>query len=284
MVRKKTTKVQDASSMIGEELALEMDDDERKRREKGELEDGMVIKANGLSYGGATSLAEAKTYLKNVERVAEFGEGVGLFSACLENILNSNLDVDEMTKKINNLLDEATRLIFKEKGIVAKSQQGGKSKMGLVSTRGAISLQGALRNLVESAAGKNYQVNLGVVVREVEKAIANLPPGQREKAKAQLKADLQPYIETENVVKKGSIRWCAMINSGLSPETGRPLEEHKLSLEEIVEQGTASVAKAIERSAARQAKARGEPVKEVSSIRRAARKASGLGDGGEILF
>jgi len=40
-----TTKKEDAASMIGEELAIELDDDERSRMEKGDLEDGMVIKA-----------------------------------------------------------------------------------------------------------------------------------------------------------------------------------------------------------------------------------------------
>jgi len=40
-----TTKKEDAASMIGEELAIELDDDERRRKEKGVLEDGMVIKA-----------------------------------------------------------------------------------------------------------------------------------------------------------------------------------------------------------------------------------------------
>lgn len=40
-----TTKKEDAASMIGEELAIELDDDERRRREKGDLEDGMVIKS-----------------------------------------------------------------------------------------------------------------------------------------------------------------------------------------------------------------------------------------------
>ena len=39
------TKKEDAASIIGEELAIEMDDDERSRMEKGDLEDGMVIKA-----------------------------------------------------------------------------------------------------------------------------------------------------------------------------------------------------------------------------------------------
>jgi len=40
-----TTKKEDAASMIGEELAVELDDDERRRKEKGVLEDGMVIKS-----------------------------------------------------------------------------------------------------------------------------------------------------------------------------------------------------------------------------------------------
>jgi len=39
------TKKDDATSIIGEELAIELDDDERSRMEKGDLKDGMVIKA-----------------------------------------------------------------------------------------------------------------------------------------------------------------------------------------------------------------------------------------------
>lgn len=150
------------------------------------------------------------------------------------------------------------------------------------SIRGAISLKGAMRNLLSSIGNESAKVSLGTVIRLVGRNIMNLPPGQREKAFVQLKAELEAFPGAK--VEKGSIRWIAEMSSGLNPTTGRPIEEHKPSYEEIVANGMKSVERAIKLSAAKQQrKASHEP--EMSSVRRAALRSSGLDpDTNEILF
>lgn len=113
MVRKKTTKVQDASSMIGEELALEMDDEERKRREKGELRDGMVYKfQEGTLPSHIITMEAAHRYQAAEERLERLNEDFHIVRGCLENIWSSGASIDEIVKKTVKLFQEASQHIL----------------------------------------------------------------------------------------------------------------------------------------------------------------------------
>lgn len=280
----------DAESIVGSSLADELEDDRRKRlREKGELEDGMVLKSGeekGIEmeievgfrpYGGCTSLKDALDYVaalesaRDVER--EINESISIFDGVVENVL-SDPEVADKRMALRGILSELKNMLQEKKSMVSKSYP---------SIRGAISLKGAMRNLASSVGNQGAQISLGTVLRLVSREIQNLPAGNRERALAQLKSEIAAFPGASRA-EKGTIRWIAELNSGLNPQTGRPIEEHAPSMEEIVEEGMTSIKKAIERSAARQQR-KASHTPEMSSIRRAALKNSGIDpDTGEILF
>lgn len=213
MVRKRTTKVADATSIIGKELATLLDEEEKKRREKGELEDGMVIKSEekGIDvtlelelrpYGGATSIADALDYLKglaaarNVER--ELRATIQMWESVVENIMGDD-DIKDKTAAIRKTLVELKKElkedIEEEKSKVIKSHIGLadfhlpeyiftlKGAMedftqrypGHIPPRGAL-LRKVARNILDSAMIAHKSQAIDTLTEEAKADLAEKPP------------------------------------------------------------------------------------------------------------
>lgn len=182
------TRFEDALDILGQEnieLVRELQEDEEKSRlEKGELEDGMIYKSSQ-------------------ERMERMGDKI--FSSCLSNILNDATIVDKI-ESIRSLGKEAIE-ILKEKRM---------SKSRYVGIGGSHSLKAAVRYLQSLLGTKDLEIDLETLKAAVMKNIINLPPGAREKAALQLKADLATFPSAEPT-KPGSVRWIARLSSQLDP-------------------------------------------------------------------
>lgn len=114
MLRKrKPTKREDAMSIVGEELAVEMDEEEKKQRKKGKLSEGMIYKfQEGILPSHIVTMEQARNYQAAEERLERMGEQYGVIRGCLENIWNSGASVDVIAKQTIRLFQEAAQYIL----------------------------------------------------------------------------------------------------------------------------------------------------------------------------
>lgn len=192
MVIRKRTKLMDAAEMVGEELALLLQEDEEER-----------IKMDRRSKSRSRNELIYKSCRSNQEEIERRGEKI--FSSVLSNILNDE-SVENKIESIRSLGKEAIKFL------------GGKrmSKSRYVGIGGSHSLKAAVRYLQSLLGSKDLEIDLETLKVAVGKNILNLPPGAREKAALQLVEDLKTFPGAEPT-KPGSIRWIARLSSDLDP-------------------------------------------------------------------
>lgn len=159
--------------------------------------------------------------------------------------------------------------------------------MGTVSIKNSLTLRSALRTLAGS--GQNIEISLKDLIHATSRNILNSTMVRdKDKAIKSLYVEAQQMLVEQDPIKPGSIKWLARISSGLDPVSGKAIQAPVTKADEdrdLVAEAIDSVEKAIARTMKpKTTKLESKATKGTLSIRQAARRASGLGDNGEILF
>lgn len=247
----------DAESIVGASLADELEKAERlKEKSKGEMvlkgEKGIEVSLEFRPYGGATSIAEAVSYVEArqaaAETLREIDQDLSVFDAVCENILADDSITDKKSA-LKGVLAELRGLLEEEKSKVVKSNV---VQLKDINCGEALTLAGARRIIARKYPNVDF-VSLGLVCRAIVKNIRNSGSRNQSLMISDLDQEIReatkrssPPTRTKGTV---SIREAAMRNSGLDPRTGKLIERSQARLGEVVQvMGLQSVVDKIEKA------------------------------------